>query len=44
MDEYKRGSMDITEQKKAFDGLIKGSVLVSILTIVSLIFLAIVGT
>jgi hypothetical protein len=44
MADYERGSMDTTEQQKAFDGLIKGAVWVSIFTILTLIFLAFVGT
>jgi len=44
MAEYKHGSMDTTEQEKAFAGLIKASVWVVAITAVVLIFLAIVGT
>lgn len=44
MGEYKHGSMDTTEQEKAFAGLIKGSVIVVVVTLLTLIFLAIVGT
>ena len=44
MADYKHGSMDVTEQEKTFAGLMKGAVLVSIVTIVVLIFLAFVGT
>jgi len=44
MAEYERGSMDTTEQQKTFAGLMKGAVLVSVLTALTLIFLAIVGT
>jgi hypothetical protein len=44
MADYKHGSMDTTEQEKTFAGLMKGAVLVSIVTIVVLIFLAFVGT
>lgn len=44
MADFKPGSMDTTEQQKAFAGLIKGAVWVSVLTAVALIFLAFVGT
>ena len=44
MADYKHGSMDTTEQEKTFAGLMKGAVVVSIVTIVVLIFLAFVGT
>lgn len=44
MAEYKHGSMDTTEHQKAFAGLIKAAVWVCVLTAITLIFLAIVGT
>ena len=44
MTEYKRGSMDTTEQEKTFAGLIKGAALIVVVTAVVLILLAIVGT
>ena len=44
MADYKHGSMDVTEQKKTFAGLMKGAVAVSVVTILVLIFLSIVGT
>jgi hypothetical protein len=44
MADYKHGSMDVTEQTKTFAGLMKGAVVVSAVTILVLIFLAIVGT
>ena len=44
MAEYERGSMDVTEQQKTFAGLMKGAVLVSVVTALVLILLAIVGT
>jgi hypothetical protein len=44
MADYKHGSMDTTEQEKTIAGLMKGAVVVSIATIVVLIFLAFVGT
>ncbi|MHA1529253.1 MAG: aa3-type cytochrome c oxidase subunit IV [Alphaproteobacteria bacterium] len=44
MAEYERGSMDVTEQRKTFAGLMKGAVLVSVFTALALILLAIVGT
>jgi len=44
MAEYKHGSMDTTDQQKTFAGLIKASVWVCVLTAITLIFLAIVGT
>ena len=44
MADYKHGSMDVTEQKKTFSGLMKGAVVVSVVTILVLIFLAFVGT
>lgn len=44
MADYERGSMDTTEQQKTFAGLMKGAVIVSVFTILTLIFLAFVGT
>ena len=44
MAEYEHGSMDTTEQKKTFAGLMKVAVLVSTITALVLIFLAFVGT
>ena len=44
MAEYKHGSADMTEHEKAFHGLLKGAVLVAVIAVISLIFLAIVGT
>ena len=44
MAEYEHGSMDTTEQEKAFGGLIMGAVLVFVFTALVLILLAIVGT
>ena len=44
MAEYEHGSMDVTEQKKTFAGLMKGAVLVCVVSALVLIFLAIVGT
>ena len=44
MDEYKHGSMDTTEQEKTFAGLMTVSVWVAVLTALTLIFLAFVGT
>ncbi len=44
MAEYEHGSMDVTEQQKAFAGLMKGAVLVAVFTALVLILLAIVGT
>jgi hypothetical protein len=44
MAEYEHGSMDVTEQRKAFAGFIKGAVLVFVFTALVLILLAIVGT
>ncbi len=44
MAEYERGSMDTTEQKKTFAGLMKGAVLVAVVTALVLILLAFVGT
>lgn len=44
MAEYERGSMDTSEQEKTFAGLVMGAVLVSVVTVVTLIFLAFVGT
>ena len=44
MAEYERGSMDTSEQQKTFVGFVKMAALVSFLTALALIFLAIVGT
>lgn len=44
MADYEHGSMDTTEQQKTFAGLMKFTVWVSVLTILTLIFLAFVGT
>ncbi len=44
MAEHKHGSMDTTQQERAFAGLIKASVWVCILTALTLIFLSIVAT
>ena len=44
MAEYEHGSMDTTEQEKAFGGLILGAVFVFLITALALIGLAIVGT
>ncbi len=44
MAEYKHGSMDTTEQEKAFNGLVKISAWVVILVALVLIFLAMVAT
>jgi hypothetical protein len=44
MADYEHGSMDTTEQQKTFAGLMKFAVWVSVLTILTLIFLAFVGT
>jgi hypothetical protein len=44
MADYQHGSMDTTEQQKTFAGLMKGAVLVAVLTILVLILLAFVGT
>lgn len=41
MADHKHGSMDITEQEKAFDGFITWSVRVAVVSIAILIFLAI---
>ena len=44
MAEYVRGSMDTTEQKRTFAGLMKVTALVAIITVLVLILLAFVGT
>ncbi len=44
MGEYRHGSMDTTEQERTFAGLIKASVIVVIIMLLTLIFLAFVGT
>lgn len=43
MSDHKHGEMDISVQKKTFDGFIKTGVWTSVIVIVALIFLAIVG-
>ena len=44
MADYVRGSMDTSEQQKTFAGLMKVAVWVAVLTALTLIFLAFVGT
>ena len=44
MADYEHGSMDTTEQEKTFAGLMKCTVWVSVITILTLILLAFVGT
>ena len=44
MAEHEHGSMDTTEQEKAFNGLITGSIWVVAISTLILVFLAIVGT
>ena len=44
MDEYKRGTMDTTEQEKMFRGLLRGTAITAVIVAIVLIFLAIVGT
>ena len=44
MAEYKHGEMDITEQEKTFEGFIKVSIWVSVISIGALIFLALVNS
>ena len=44
MADYERGSMDTTEQVKTFAGLIKTATVVVVMTVLTLIFLAFVGT
>ncbi|MEM1277467.1 MAG: aa3-type cytochrome c oxidase subunit IV [Pseudomonadota bacterium] len=44
MAEHEHGSMDTTEQEKAFKGLITGSIWVIAASVAILVFLAIVGT
>ena len=44
MAEYEHGSMDTTEQQRTFAGFVKMAALVSLVTALVLIFLAIVGT
>ena len=41
MSEHKHGSQDITEQEKAFEGFMKGSIIVGAVAIGVLVFLAI---
>ncbi len=43
MGDYKQGEMDITVQKKTFDGFIKAGVWSAVIVILTLIFLALVG-
>ena len=44
MSDHEHGSMDITQQQKTFEGFLRFSAVVTIISIVALIFLAIVGT
>ena len=44
MAEYKHGSMDVTEQRKTFAGLLKASVWVAAISVIWLIGLAIFRT
>lgn len=43
MSDHKHGEMDISVQKKTFEGFIKTGVWTTVVVIVALIFLAIVG-
>lgn len=43
MSDHKHGEMDISVQKKTFDGFIKTCVWTTVVVIIALIFLAIVG-
>lgn len=43
MGDHKQGEMDITVQKKTFDGFIKVTVWSTVIVILALIFLALVG-
>jgi len=44
MADHKHGEMDITEQEKTFEGFIKVSIWVSVISIGALIFLALVNS
>ncbi len=44
MADYEHGSMDVTEQKKMFAGLLKGAALVAVVSAMVLILMAILGT
>lgn len=41
MAEHEHGSMDITEQEKTFDGFMRMSVRVTVISIAALLFLAV---
>ena len=43
-DDYKHGEMDVTDQEKTFDGFMKWSTNVAIISILIVIGLAIFGT
>lgn len=44
MSDYKHGEMDITEQEKTYGGFIKTIVIVTVLSLATLIFLALVNS
>lgn len=44
MGEHVHGTQDPTEQRKAFNGLMKGAVIVIVISVAILVFLAFVGT
>ncbi|MEL6479043.1 MAG: aa3-type cytochrome c oxidase subunit IV [Pseudomonadota bacterium] len=44
MAEYEHGSMDTTEQEKAFNGFVRGAAYVIVASVAILVFLAFVGT
>lgn len=41
MSDYKHGSMNVAEQEKTFDGFIRWSIRISVLSICVLIFMAV---
>lgn len=43
MAEYKHGSMDVSEHEKTFDGFIRAATIVAVVSIGTLIFMALVN-
>lgn len=43
MGEHKHGKMDVTEQEKTFEGFIKVSIAIVVISIATLIFMALVN-
>ncbi|MEM9049479.1 MAG: aa3-type cytochrome c oxidase subunit IV [Pseudomonadota bacterium] len=44
MAEHKHGEMDITDQKRAFEGFLKAGVYLGIAVVIALLFLALINS